>query len=174
MKQVITKVTAIFDRVIDILAVVAGVTLIYISLFVSADITARSLLHRTIPHVIAITEILLVFIAFLVAAWLLKGEGHVKMDFVLDRFKSEHQCLINLIASILSAITCLVITWYGAEVTLDFFQRGIGLTGTLEIPKAPLLVIIPVGFFLLFIQFLRRGYGYLEEWRALRNKKQKS
>jgi len=35
------------------------------------------------------------------------------------------------------------------------------------------VIIIPIGSFLLFIQFLRRAYGYFTGWRAIPDKEQR-
>jgi TRAP-type C4-dicarboxylate transport system permease small subunit len=105
-------------------------------------------------------------------AWVLKIEGHVKIDLVVNRLKPRNQCLVNTITSILGAITCLVLVWYGTKLSWEFFERGTITNTILELPSAPLFAIIPIGSFLLFIQFLRRSYGYLKSWKASSNKEE--
>jgi len=114
----------------------------------------------------------LLFILFLGAGWLLAKEGHVKVDVLLSQLNPKGQALVNAITSILGAIICLVIVWYGIQCTWDHFQRGVLAHTALELPVAPILAIIPVGSFMLFIQFLRRVYGYIGGWRSLSSKEQ--
>jgi TRAP-type C4-dicarboxylate transport system permease small subunit len=103
---------------------------------------------------------------FLTVSLTLKREGHVKMDLVLTRLRPGTQSILNIITSVIGIFICLVLTWYGTVVTWDYFQTGYYIGTMLMPPKAPIMLIIPVGSFLLLIQFLRRAYSYLESWRA--------
>jgi TRAP-type C4-dicarboxylate transport system permease small subunit len=105
-------------------------------------------------------------------AWVLKIEGHVKIDLVVNRLNPRNQCVVNSITSILGAITCLVLLWYGTKVSWEFFERGTITNTILELPSAPLFAIVPIGSFLLFIQFLRRSYGYLKSWKGSSSKEE--
>ena len=106
------------------------------------------------------------FLTLLGATWLLKLEGHVKMDLLVNQLNPRTQALLNIITSILGAIICLVIAWYGTEVTWSQFQKGITYPTVLEPPVFIILSVIPIGYFLLFIQFLRRTYSFLRKLSA--------
>ncbi len=164
--KLLAKVTAIFDRTIGLLAFVAGVLIILMMLAVGSEVVTRYFLNRAIVGVVDVSEILILYITFLAAAWLLRGEGHVKMDLVLKRLKPKAQTSLTIVTSIIAAIICFILFWYGARVTWDNFQRGIEEVGIMEVPTFAIVVIIPVGGFLLFIQFLRRAYGYWTKSRA--------
>jgi len=51
---------------------------------------------------------------------------------------------------------------FSALVTIDVFQQGIRPITALEPPLAVLTAIVPIGGFLLFIQFIRATYSNLE------------
>ncbi len=170
--KLFTKASDIFDRVVDSLAVLAIVLLVFATLSVNLDVVMRYFMNRPLIWVGDATEYVLVFITFLGAAWLLKRKGHTSIDVVVTRLNPRNQALINTATSIVGAIVCLAITWYSAETTWDHFQRGIIFTKAIELPKAPLLSVIVLGSFLLFIQFLRDAHRYLMSWRALRSKQQ--
>ena len=171
MKQ-LTKVTAIFDRSVTLLAVIAAVLIIFILLATLAEVGSRYFLGYSIVGMVEITEFTLLFITFLGTTWLLKEEGHVKMDLVLARLKPRTQAVVNIITSIIGVIICLVVFWYGARLSWDYFQRGFFRAGLLELPEVFIVAIIPIGSFLLSIQFLRRTYGFLGKWRASPDKEQ--
>ncbi len=160
------KVSVIFDRTISFLAFLAGVLIIFMMLAVGTEVITRYFFNQPLMGLTEIIEITLLYITFLGTAWLLKKEGHVKMDIVISRLKPRTQALANFVTSIIGVVICLAIAWYGAKVTWDHFHTAIFETPILEIPDAYVLVIIPIGSFLLFIQFLRRTFGYLELWRA--------
>ena len=162
--------TSIFDRITNLFAFLAGALIILAMISVVADVTKRSLTGSSIVGVMEITEYSLVWITFLGTTWLLRKEKHVVMDLVINRLNQKTQSMVNLITSILCIIVCFILTWYGIEVTWEYFQQGYVRTSPLMPLYAPLLVIIPIGSFLLIIQFLRRTYGYLVNWRSLQTK----
>lgn len=167
------KLNAIIDGTIGAGAILAAVLVAFVTVAVLLEITMRYFLNRPQVWVLEIVEYCLLFITMLGAAWVLKREGHVKMDIVLDRLKPENQAMVNVITSIIGAVIFLVIAWYGALVTWDNFVRDFWIASELEPPRAPILAIIPIGSFLLFTQFLRRAYGYLRSWRMSRERDQR-
>ncbi len=162
------KLTNFFDRVMDLMTTVAGILLICALLMVSGAIASRYFLGRPIGWVVEITEYIILYIAFLVAAWVLKKEEHVKMDMVLNRLNPGAQSLLNVITSAISTIVCFIIIWYGAKVTRELYQTGYFTPTLLELPKFIIIGIIPLGSLLLVIQFVRRTYNYWKSWRASR------
>jgi TRAP-type C4-dicarboxylate transport system permease small subunit len=135
-------------------------------LVVCADVFLRYFFNRPMFWVLESTQFALVFITFLGAAWVLKNDGHVRMDIVINRFSQRTQDRINIVTSILCAVACLVVTWYGVKVWWDYFQINYLYAGSLVIPAYYLEAVIPIGGFLLFIQFLRKAYGYLGKLKA--------
>lgn len=162
-------INAIIDRITDIFAYIAGFFLVYIVVSVTVDVICRYLLNKPLPYTLDISEILLLFITFLTAAWVMKRDGHVKMDFVLASMKMKHQALIYGIGSILAAIICLIFFWYGTVVTLDLFRRKIIYGVMLELPRAPIISVIPLSFLFLFFQTIKQSLAYFKQWNNLRN-----
>ena len=165
--KLLRKVGSIFDVTNNLLFVLMTILLVYLVIFISLEVVMRRFLGIQMNWVMDVSEFILLWIPFLGAAWLLKREGHVKMDIVLNRFRPGTQYLINTITSTLGALACLVIAWASARGTLEFFQTGeVDILATIQPPLFLVLLVIPVGSFLLFIQLLRRAYGYLRSWRA--------
>lgn len=169
--KLLGKVANIFDRTIEYLAILAVALIILMMLNVGVGVFLRYFLGYPTGWVIDVSEWSLVYITFLGTAWLLRGEGHVKMDIVLTRFGPRVQVWLGVITSTIGAIGCLLIAWYGAKVTWGLFQVGYTTDAVLIMPKFIILGIIPVGGFLLFIQFLRRTYGYLVRLKVSTNKR---
>jgi len=172
--KLVRKLVTIFDRTIDLVTILAGILLVFITLIIGVAIASRYFLNRPMGWVTEISEYSLLYITFLVAAWVLKKEGHVKMDIVLNRLNPGTESMTNVITSAISAIVCFILTWYGAKVTWELFQTGYFTPTLLELPKFIIIAIIFIGSFLLFIQFLRRTYSYWGSWRASRDKGQGS
>ena len=152
----------ILDRTIDSLAVFTQALVILIMLVVCADVFLRYFFNSPMFWVLESTQFALVFITFLGAAWVLKIDGHVRMDIVINRFSQRTQTRVNIVTSILCAIICLVVTWYGAVVWWDYLQIDFIYPGSLKIPAYLLEFVIPMGGLILSIQFLRKTYNYIE------------
>jgi len=167
--KLLKKVMAIFDRTSNFLAFLAGVLLYFVLFGVLLTITLR-LFGSSLVWMFESTEFALLWITFLGTAWVLKIGGHVKMELLLTRVNPRPRALLNTITSVIAAIICLVVAWYGATVSWEYYQIGYRTYTEWRPFVAPVLVIIPVGFFFLFIQFLITAYGYLGEWRASADK----
>ena len=150
------KLLEIFDRVINIMIFLAGLLLIFIMLSVGLEVISRYLVNRPQMWVTEVTECLLLYITFLGSAWLLREEGHVKVDIILNHLSPKTAAFLGVISSILGIFVSITLTIYGISVTWNYFQRGIYTPTALEIPVSAILVIIPIGSIMLFIQFLRR------------------
>ena len=159
-----------FDAILNLGGVLTALIIIFIMIAVVYEVVMRYFLDRPTLWVLEVVEWCLVWMTFLCAAWVLKEEGHVKMDILVTRLNPRAQALLGVITSIISALVCLTFVWYGTQVVWDHFARGVVEAKMLRAPKAPLIVVIPAGFFLLFIQFLRRSHGLLVKWRALQEK----
>ncbi len=160
--KLLTKVATIFDRTVDLLSNLASIILIFMMLAVGADVVMRYFFSRPMVWLNEVVGALLLYFTFLVATWVLRREGHVRMDLVVRRLSPRVQTILDIIASILGVIISLVLMWFGAQVTLEHWQKGLYIPTQLDIPNAYILVIIPIGSFLLFVQFLRRTYRCLK------------
>jgi len=154
------KADAIFDRAVDLCALLAVLLMAFVLAAVNSEIVMRYLLNSPMQWVTETTEYCILWMTFFAAAWVLKKEGHVVMDIALTRLKPGTRNRINLVTSLLGVVTCLVITWYGITVTLDLAQRGVLLPSALDPVAYPLYIIIPIGSLLLAVQFLRRSLGF--------------
>jgi TRAP-type C4-dicarboxylate transport system permease small subunit len=58
------------------------------------------------------------------------------------------------------AIVGLILAWKGALITIDYFRRGVIAMDILNTPQYLLMAIIPVGGFLLMIEFILRIFHF--------------
>ncbi len=165
--KLISKLTSFFDATINLLALLGAVILVFTLLVVNYEVVARYVLNQPSAWELEVVEYSLLYLAFLGAAWVLRNDGHIRMDLVLNRLEPRVQVWLNIITSLIGAIICFIITWYGVKVTWDHFQAGLYFAAYLKPPKYIILAIVPVGCFLLSIQFLRMTYGYIRSWREL-------
>ena len=156
--QLLKRLGSLFDWFIDALAYVSGAILLFIMLAVTTDVSSRKIFGAPIQWVDDTSGYLMLFIGFLGAAWLLKKEGHVSVDVVVQRLSPRTQALLHAIISVIVAAMCLVMTYAGVRTTLSVYRRGVFTVAFLEVRLYLLVWVIPLGFALLVIQFLRRAY----------------
>jgi TRAP-type C4-dicarboxylate transport system permease small subunit len=166
MKKLFVKFGTIFDSLNGLLLWITAILLAVGWFSVCYEVFSRSMLDSPTKWSLEIIEKSLVFITFLGAAWLLKEDGHVRIDLFVMWLPPRAQMILNIATSVLSAIACLVVFWYGSQVVWEQFQMGYRDPTVLELPQGPIYLVIPFGFFLLFVQYLRRAYGYLISRRS--------
>ena len=163
----LARLGRLFDYINIIMVVVSAILILGLTFIVGADITLRYLFNKPLGWVKEVSEYILVALGFLVAAWILKDDGHVKMDLVLNKVRPRVQTMMNIITSGISTIVVLIITLFTLRVVVDFYRTKLVAPSVLEPPKWILLTPILVGCFLLAIQFIRRTYGFIGKWKTL-------
>jgi C4-dicarboxylate transporter DctQ subunit len=161
--KIVKLIMASFDRIMNALAFVAGILANLLMLGISAEVITRYVFRTPLLGMVEASEIIMLYIAFLGAAWLLRSDGHVCMDVIINRLKPRPKGLLNSVTSVIGAAIAFVLFWYGTGVTYNLFLKGTMESGNLEIQKGYVMLIIPLGSLLLFIQFLRRAYLFWKE-----------
>jgi C4-dicarboxylate transporter DctQ subunit len=160
----LTKAGSIFDRLLDFFAILAGIVISFVTISVCAGILSRYFLNRPISWVVEISEYGLLYMTFLVAAWVLRHERHVSVDLVYNRLSRRNQSVASIFTSAVAGIVFLLVTFYGFKVTKHQFDTKYFTPTILEAPKFAITLIIPVGTSLLFIEMIRKIYGHIQEW----------
>ena len=151
---------AVIDRIERIMIGAAGVMLVFVVASVCLEVILRTFFDTSLAWVTEITEILLLDITFLGAAWVLSEGGHVKVDIILSRISRKKVAFLGIFSSVVGTLACAILTIYGARLTYLSFVKGIYTTSALELPMWAILIVIPVGCLMLFLQFIRRGAQY--------------
>jgi TRAP-type C4-dicarboxylate transport system permease small subunit len=150
----------LFERVLITLACVAAGIVIYIVLTIDYEVVMRYFFRRPTTWVIDFTEYALLYIVFLASAWVLRDEGHVRIDLLLVVLSPKAQRLLNTITSVIAATACCLLFWFSLSVTWGAFMGGEILWKATIVPKWPIYIIMPIGSFLLIVQFLIRAWRY--------------
>jgi len=148
------------DRLLEIVnSVMAGIgafMVIFMMLAISYSVLMRYLWNRPVAWIVEVSSYLMLYITFLGAAWLLRRDGHVAIDLFTNHLSSKQMALFKSATSVAGALVGFILTWKGTLVTLDNFTRGVVTMGILNTPQFLLIAIIPIGGFLLMIEFILR------------------
>lgn len=163
MMNFISAADKIFDAAVKYLSYLAAAILVLMSLSISLDVVLRYTINSPLKWVFEASEYALLFITFLAATRVLQKEEHVRLDLAINAMGKRLRASINAFTSLVMAAVCLVITWSSVKYTIYLIQNDVTLIQYYTIPKFTIYFIIPVGFFLLFIQSLKRTYRYLRK-----------
>ena len=152
----------IFDLIVNAGAVLAAVLLIAVMLATTIKVVFRYGLHQGLIGVDQISGTMLLYIAFLGAAWVLRREEHVTLDLLVNVLTPEVRRRLLVFTSIIGGLICLTLAVVGTVEVISSWQRGIRIPAEIEIPRAINLVVIPLGCFFLGLQFLRRAWGFAQ------------
>jgi len=158
---------SIFDSTITVLMGLAAALIIFDMLAVSVEVILRYFFTISISGLFEITEYSLLWITFLATAWILRNNGHIRVDLVINRLNPRRRAGLNIVSSIICIFLLVLITWYSVGITIHDFRTGFTQSTVLEPVKWPIEIIIPIGTFLLLVQLLRNTYGYLMSRKAL-------
>ena len=156
------KIIRIFDSVLDAGAALSGALLVAVMLLTSIKVFFRYGLREGLMGVDQISGTLLLYIAFLGAAWVLRREEHVTIDLLVTRLRPKARRRLTCTNSVIGALVCLVVAFYGTVEAVTSWQRGILIPAEIEIPRVINLGVIPLGAFLLCLQFMRRARRALD------------
>ena len=163
------RYSSIIDRFIDFCAVLTAGIIIFTMCAVVWEVIMRHFFGHPTRWVLDVVEWCMVWMTFFAAPYVLRAGRHVSMDIVVGKLSSEKQTFLAIITSVLAAAICLVLAVYGTVVVRDHMIRGVMETKMLRVPKAPLIAVIPFGFIVLFIQFVRQAFIFSRRWRDRRN-----
>ncbi|MTW18627.1 TRAP transporter small permease subunit [Rhodoplanes serenus] len=146
-----------FDMLLNAFALVSGALLVAMMLATVLRVALRTVFNYGILGVDQVSGIFMVYCAFLGAAWVLRRDGHVTVDILVATLPPRARRFFEILASVIGAAACLTIAYFSVVAVQLSLQRGIVVAAELEIPRAVNLIAIPVGCFLLGIEFIRRG-----------------
>ena len=146
-----------FDKLNQVLAYIACTLLVLIIIAICIEIVTRSFSPITNPWLIDLSEITLLYSTFLAAAWVLGNDKHVSLDLILETFAPRPKAYVHCILSLVAALACFVVCWFGILVVIDQFQNDIRETTIMAPYTFWITAVVPFGLFLLGFQFVRRG-----------------
>ena len=137
---------------------------VFLMMLVTCDVAYRFLLRRSIVGVYTLSEQIMVGICFLTLAYCQRQRGHVRVEFVVDRFRGNVAQYTAIVVSILCLFICVLLFYQTTvEATLAVDMR-LYTSGIVKWPVSPFKILVAFGFFLLSI---RVGIQLAEQVRWL-------
>ena len=153
----------VFDRLINFLASLAGIILIFITAAVCYTIGMRYLFTKTTIWLMQTTEYALLWIVFLGTTWLLREKGHITTDIIYTHLNEKTKHYLDCIMLVIGGLACAIMVYFGVDYMHECITKGITDVRAVTIPKWTIFIIIPIGSIFLTIQFFRMAWSRLTD-----------
>ena len=131
-------------------------------IIVCVDLTLRYLFNAPLLWGTEVTEILLLYITFLGAAWVFKEDSHVVIDVFIGKATGNRKKSLILFSYLIVGIVSAVLIYYGFVTTYDHYRRGVFNPTIIETPIALIIAIIPIGSIPLLLEV------FVKSWKVLK------
>jgi TRAP-type C4-dicarboxylate transport system permease small subunit len=155
-----------YDKLLDIMAGLAGVILVFITAAVCYTIGMRYLFMKTTIWIMQTTEYALLWIVFLATTWLLREKGHITTDIIYTHLNEKTKRYLDCIMFIIGGLACAVMVYFGIDYMHECIIKGVNDVRAVTIPKWIIFIIIPIGSILLTTQFFRMVWSRLIDIRT--------
>jgi TRAP-type C4-dicarboxylate transport system permease small subunit len=151
-----TRLSDLFAKLLDALAILAALTLLAMVVMVSGDIILRNLTRSGFPWANEVSEYALYLMTLLTAPWLARRGQHVRIDLALTLVPARAAWLMEALADVAGFVVCLIMMRYGIKMTIDSAMLGSITIKNLVFPEWWLLWPMPLCFALLAAEFAFR------------------
>jgi TRAP-type C4-dicarboxylate transport system permease small subunit len=151
--------SALYLRLIELLAVVAGMLLAAMVVAIVLDVVVRNLGLQPPAHTLTVTEYGLLYVTMLGAPWLVREKGHVYIELLTAAVSPRTRFWLTRVVYALCVLTCAVIFWFSLDVTIAHYQRDVIDVRSFDMPRWLLTASMPLSFGLMAIEFGRYLVG---------------
>lgn len=146
----------LLDKICSGIAVLAAGLFLFCTFSICYSILTRSLRIVGPVWVVQFNEYAMLWITFLGTAYLLMKNRHVSIQIVTSRLGTKGKKVFEQVHNLLGILLCLVLFFFTSSSTWEHFARGVIDVQSVDVPKGYVLMVIPFGFLLLSLQFIRR------------------
>ena len=115
-----------------------------------------------------VSKFLVMLTTFTGVSYAVRKARHIRMGAFLDAMPAKMEKTFIIIISIVSAVGMGIMTWFSFKYLMNAMVMG-HMTPALRVPKWTFYVIIPIGFGLACIQYVRtiiKNFTEKEPWQS--------
>lgn len=146
-----------------VLRALLAVSAIYLGLMMAAIVYFTSFRGLGIPysgHSFIFIEYGFLYMMMLGSPWLVRTRGHVYIELVTAAMPDEYRPALSRLVAFLCFVICAVLAWYSGAVAVDDYLTGeLDVRGSTDIPRWIATSVMPLGFGLMAVEFLRFAVG---------------
>ena len=145
----------LYDGAIYGMALIAAVLMTAMMVTITLDVVLRNLGYQSSAHFFTFTEYALLMIPCMGAPWLAREKGHIYVEILLNALPARARSVMTVVIGLICIAVCLVIAWYGFDVTWRDFVQNEKDVRSMDFPRWMVVGWIPLSFLLMAVEFAR-------------------
>ncbi len=154
---ILNRMASILDHVTKLSCVLSGLALAAILLLTLNEVAMRYFFNAPTSWSNDVNQWFFALAIMLVLPEITRTNGHIAISVLIDRLPHRKRNVATRVIAILSFLMCLAAFYISGIETLRQYESGIATMWVNPIPKWWISSVIPFGFFLSAVQFLRLG-----------------
>jgi C4-dicarboxylate transporter, DctQ subunit len=138
-----------------------------LSLLLITNVLARTF-YQSIYFAEEVSKFLVMLTTFTGVSYGVRKARHIRMGAFLDAMPEKMEKVFIIIICLISAVVMGIMTWFSYTYLLNAMEMG-HMTPALRLPKWIFYVIIPIGFGMAAIQYIRtiiKNFTEKEVWQS--------
>ena len=144
-----------YDALLHGMAYFAAFLMVAMMVVITLDVILRNLGYQSSAHFFTFTEYALLIVPCLGAPWLAREKGHIYVEILLLSLRPRLRSAMTVLIGLLCITVCLVIAWYGFDVTLRDYLQNEKDVRSMDFPRWMVVGFIPLSFFMMALEFAR-------------------
>ncbi|MCB2191069.1 MAG: TRAP transporter small permease [Deltaproteobacteria bacterium] len=88
---------------------------------------------------------MLVGLSYLSAAYTEMVDGHIRIDFLYERFSGKRKALVDVIIPLIGMTWAVIVVWQGGRLAFKSLAIGARSSQAMEWPLFPSQILVPIG-----------------------------
>jgi len=143
------------DAVVSGMAALAAFLMAAMMVVICLDVLLRNLGYQSSAHFFTFTEYALLIVPCLGAPWLVREKGHIYVEILHMHLGPRARRYFSTGIALACIAVCLVIAWYGFEVTATDWRQAEKDVRSMDMPRWLVVGWIPLSFLMMAIEFAR-------------------
>ncbi len=144
--------------------VIGAFCLLTISVIITYEAFMRYAFNAPTTWVKEISIYLCIAIGFLAAAYTLMKDGHFSITVVVDKLKPKNRRILKTFTILLGILYSAVFVYKGIDMVIFSYQIEDVSSGLLEVPIWVPQLLLPIGAFLLLLQFINKLTAEIQQF----------
>jgi len=144
-----------YDAILYGMAYAAGFLMAAMMAVITLDVVLRNLGYQSSAHFFTFTEYALLIVPCLGAPWLAREKGHIYVEILLMAMPPKVRARMTFAIGVICVAVCLVIAWYGFQVTWQDYVNNEKDVRSLDMPRWMVVGWIPLSFLMMAVEFAR-------------------
>jgi len=151
----VKHVAKAYDAILYGMAYLAAFLLVAMMVVITLDVVIRNLGYQSSAHFFTFTEYALLIVPCMGAPWLAREKGHIYVEILLMSLPERTRARMTMLVGVICVAVCLVVAWFGFQVTLSDFLQDEKDVRSLDMPRWLIVGWIPLSFLMMAIEFAR-------------------